>query len=260
MARIEAAVAPRVLAAERVKEAARFVDEAAAARKKGEREKARDQLKEAERIAATAQQAGRIFLIDELARAIAAEREALNPPAPPAPKQLPLRQPLTGAIPQAAIVSIRAQRETLGRILEQENVPIELLAVAFIESRFNPQALSPKGARGIWQFMPGTAERYGLAVRPTIDHRTHPEHSTRAAAMYLRDLYRVFGDWKLALAAYNWGEGNIQRVIARTGMRDFDEMARRRYLPLETRKYVPAVLALAAMVRGASEGVTWQLR
>jgi membrane-bound lytic murein transglycosylase D len=78
--------------------------------------------------------------------------------------------------------------------------------------------------------------------------------------MYLRDLYRVFGDWKLALAAYNWGEGNIQRVIARTGMRDFDEMARRRYLPLETRKYVPAVLALAAMVRGASEGVTWQLR
>jgi membrane-bound lytic murein transglycosylase D len=104
-------------------------------------------------------------------------------------------------------------------------------------------ALSPKGARGIWQFMPATAVRYGLMVQPGTDHRTHLERSTRAAARYLRDLYTQFGDWKLALAAYNAGEDRIQRIIDRTGIRDFDAMARRGYLPAETRRYVPAVLA-----------------
>jgi membrane-bound lytic murein transglycosylase D len=82
------------------------------------------------------------------------------------------------------------------------------------------------------------------------DHRTHPEHSTRAAARYLRDLYRQFDDWKLALAAYNWGEDKVQRVIDRTGVRDFDEMARRGLLPAETRKYVPTVLAVWAKLSG----------
>jgi membrane-bound lytic murein transglycosylase D len=76
------------------------------------------------------------------------------------------------------------------------------------------------------------------------DHRMHPEHSTRAAARYLRDLYQQFGDWKLALAAYNTGEDRIQRTINRTGIRDFEEMARRGLLPLETRNYVPAVIAV----------------
>jgi membrane-bound lytic murein transglycosylase D len=125
-----------------------------------------------------------------------------------------------------------------------------LLAVALVESGFNPLALSPKGARGIWQFMPATAQRYGLTVEPMNDHRTHPERSTRAAARYLRDLYKQFGDWKLALAAYNWGEDKVQRVIDRTGVRDFDEMARRGLLPAETRNYVPAVLAVWAKLSG----------
>ncbi len=134
-------------------------------------------------------------------------------------------------------------REALGKILIDERLPWELLAVAQIESGFNPFALSPKGARGIWQLMPATAERYGLRVGAREDHRTHPELSTRAAARYLRDLYRQFGDWKLALAAYNAGENKVQKIIDRTGIRDFDEISRRGLLPLETRKYVPAVLA-----------------
>ncbi len=142
----------------------------------------------------------------------------------------------------------------LARILAEEQVPIELLAVALVESGFNPLALSPKGARGIWQLMPATAQRYGLTVGPMNDHRTHPEHSTRAAARYLHDLYQQFGDWKLALAAYNWGEGKVQRVINRTGVRDFDELARRGLLPLETRKYVPAVLAVWGQLSDNSAG------
>ena len=140
----------------------------------------------------------------------------------------------------------------LARILTEERVPIELLAVALVESGFNPQALSPKGARGIWQLMPATAARYGLTVEPPNDHRTHPEHSTRAAARYLRDLYQQFGDWKLALAAYNTGEARVQRIINQTGIRDFDEMARRGLLPSETRNYVPAVLAVWSELSGST--------
>jgi membrane-bound lytic murein transglycosylase D len=95
----------------------------------------------------------------------------------------------------------------------------------------------------LWQLMPATARRYSLTVEPGNDHRTHPEHATRAAARYLRDLYQLFGDWKLALAAYNWGEGNLQRAMNKAGLRDFDGLAARGWLPLETRNYVPAVLA-----------------
>jgi membrane-bound lytic murein transglycosylase D len=141
-------------------------------------------------------------------------------------------------------------REPLTRILREENLPPELLAVALVESGFNPIALSPKGARGIWQLMPATAQRYGLAVGPMNDHRIHPEHSTRAAARYLRDLYKQFDDWKLTLAAYNWGEDKVQRVIDRTGVRDFDELSLRGLLPAETRNYVPAVLAVWAKLSG----------
>jgi membrane-bound lytic murein transglycosylase D len=151
-----------------------------------------------------------------------------------------------GAFLRQALARYSVYRESLARILQEENLPPELLAVALVESGLNPLALSPKGARGIWQFMPATAERYGLAVGATDDHRTSPEHSTRAAARYLRDLYRQFGDWKLALSAYNWGEDKVQRVIDRTGVRDSDEMMRRGLLPVETRKYVPAVLAVWA--------------
>jgi peptidoglycan lytic transglycosylase D len=104
--------------------------------------------------------------------------------------------------------------------------------------------------------MPDTARRYGLAVEPMNDHRTSPEHSTRAAARYLRDLYRQFGDWKLALAAYNAGEDRVQQIIDTAGIRDFDEMARRRLLPAETRNYVPAVLAAWSQMSRAGTGMS----
>ncbi len=133
-------------------------------------------------------------------------------------------------------------KPSLARILEQEGAPAELLNVARVESGFNPFALSPKGARGLWQFMPDTARRFGLRVDARRDDRLQPELSTRAAARYLRFLHATFGDWKLALAAYNAGEGRVLRAIQQGRTRDFREIARRRLLPEETRRYVPAVL------------------
>jgi hypothetical protein len=231
-----ASVADQVLAA------TKLLNESNVARKRGEHERAEAALKQAEAIAESvpAQQS---HLLVELARTLAAARVALHPASPEKPPTL-----FTNVLPQQkltrnVVARYAGYQNTLGRILAEEQVPLELLAVAFVESRFNPLALSPKGARGIWQLMPATAERYGLSVQPLNDQRTHPEHSTRAAAKYLRDLYRQFGDWKLALAAYNWGEGKVQRLINKTGLRDFDELARRGMLPLETKNYVPAVLA-----------------
>jgi soluble lytic murein transglycosylase-like protein len=256
--RIEAAVGARAADAERVIAGAKVLDEAAAARKQGDGRQARELLKEAEKIAAAEQQAERGALIDELYRSISAERDALEP------KRLAVTGAVNGAggglpagyasaaVPRDAVAAVNRFRPTLGQILREERVPVELLAVAYVESRFRAGAVSPVGAGGIWQFMPGTARRYGLQVTAQVDHRTHPDHSTRAAARYLRDLYRMFGDWELALAGYNWGEGNVQRAMRRAGTRDFGELVRRGFVPLETRKYVPAVLSLAAKVGGGS--------
>ena len=249
MERVDAAVSGRADAAERVVDASRELAVSAAARKDGDRKGASEALGRAERIAADAETFHRGALIDDLSRAIAAERAALDPKLAIA---LPVQDPMgriARALPRSVLARLRSYQGPLGRILADEGVPVELLAVAFVESGFNQTALSPKGARGIWQFMPATARRYGLSVDDRVDHRTHPEQSTRAAARYLRDLYAMFGDWKLALAAYNAGEGRIARIIRRTGIRDFDEMSRRGYLPDETRKYVPAVLAVWSQIR-----------
>jgi soluble lytic murein transglycosylase-like protein len=242
MKSIDAAVIPRAASAERAIEASRLVDESASARKQGDRARAIEKLDKA-RVMAQKDQIQESFLLDALALSIAAEQVALNPKATQLPVQFTTRDLFRAPSLRFASARLNQYRETLGRILEEENVPVELLSVAIVESGFNASALSPKGARGIWQFMPATAVRYGLTVQPGNDHRTSPERSTRAAARYLRDLYRQFGDWRLALAAYNAGEGRIQRIIDRTGIRNFDEMARRGLLPAETRNYVPAVLA-----------------
>ena len=112
-----------------------------------------------------------------------------------------------------------------------------------LASSFDPEAQSPAGARGLFQFMPATAKRFGLSTFP-FDERTHPQKSARAAARYLRFLHGRFGDWPLALAAYNAGEGRIARELEKSKRRSFDAIADR--LPAETRFYVPKVLATVA--------------
>ena len=149
--------------------------------------------------------------------------------------------PVAESGPTSAFNRVQQLRPIIEPILREERVPIELSAVVLVESGGQPNALSPKGARGIWQFMPDTARRYGLTVTTERDERLDIERSTRAAARYLRNLYRQFGDWQLAFAAYNAGEDLIQRAIDRNGTRDFSRLSSTRSIPLETRKYVPAV-------------------
>lgn len=260
MERIGTVVERRAFIADRVLAASTLIHKSISARKQGERERAEAALKQAETIIAEITPSQQHLLVDELASTIAAERAALNP--------TPLEKTQThfeSALPARRLTRTVAARygeyqKTLGLFLVEEQVPIELLAVAFVESGFNPLALSPKGARGIWQFMPATAQQYGLRVQPGNDHRTHPEHSTRAAAKYLRFLFNQFGDWKLALAGYNAGEARVQQIIDRTGIRDFDEMSRRGLLPLETRNYVPAVLAATSRFGGTNSLTTANAR
>ncbi len=154
---------------------------------------------------------------------------------------------------------LAAYRPMMSRIFREEGVPEWLLAVGFVESTFNSSALSPKQALGIWQFIPGTASRFGLQRTAWTDERQHPEKSTRAAARYLKSLHALFGDWSLAIAAYNAGEGRVARVMRRTGVRDFWTMAARGLLPQETINYVPSVLA-AAQLLGAPSGVKMEMQ
>jgi membrane-bound lytic murein transglycosylase D len=131
----------------------------------------------------------------------------------------------------------------LKEIFRAEGVPGEMVWLAEVESSFDPDASSPVGARGLFQLMPATAQRFGLSTFP-FDERTNPEKSARAAAQYLRVLHNRFGDWPLALAAYNAGENRVGRELAGQKTRSFDAIADR--LPAETRFYVPKVLATVA--------------
>lgn len=128
-------------------------------------------------------------------------------------------------------------------ILEKEGVPTELVYLPLIESGYRNQAVSPAGAVGPWQFIPGTGRRYGLRIDSYVDERRDPVKSTRAAARYLRDLHDMFGDWHLSLAAYNTGEGRISRILASGLAADFWEMSENGYLYRETEAYVPEFLA-----------------
>jgi membrane-bound lytic murein transglycosylase D len=122
-----------------------------------------------------------------------------------------------------------------------------------IESGFNPVAVSRAGAAGLWQFMASTARRYGLRVDQWVDERFDPEKSTFAAASYLRDLYRQFGSWQLAQAAYNAGELSVTRAIQATGTSDFWALSRSRFLPRETKEFVPQIAAATLIGRNPFE-------
>lgn len=151
---------------------------------------------------------------------------------------------------------LASYRPMMAQIFREEGVPEWLISVGFVESTYNTGAHSPKEAHGIWQFIPGTGDRYGLRRTAWTDERENPERSTRAAARYLRDLYALFGDWQLALAAYNSGEGRVARIIRQTGIRDFWSMADRGLLPQETVNYVPAVVAASRLLFGTAKDLT----
>ncbi|MGH9579093.1 MAG: transglycosylase SLT domain-containing protein, partial [Terriglobales bacterium] len=135
-------------------------------------------------------------------------------------------------------------REMILATLKEEGVPQDLIYLAQAESGFQPLALSRAGARGMWQFVAGRAASYGLNKNWWVDERQDPEKSTRAAARHLKDLYNQFGDWYLAMAAYNSGPGTVQAAVQRTGYADYWELYRRGVLPKETRNYVPIILAV----------------
>lgn len=122
-------------------------------------------------------------------------------------------------------------------------VPEDLVWLAFVESVWNPRAVSPAAAGGLWQFIPSTATEYGLRVETGNDEREDPLKQTRVAAAYLRDLYTIFGDWSLAMAAYNSGEPRVMGAIVRNGNANFWELSAKQLLPKETCNYVPKILA-----------------
>ena len=142
-------------------------------------------------------------------------------------------------------------RDMILRVLEEEQVPLDLLYLAQAESAFRTRARSRAGALGIWQFMPSRGKEYGLDRNWWADERMNPEKATRAAARHLKDLYGMFGDWYLAMAAYNCGPLCVQRAVERTGYADFWELSTRRALPSETRNYIPIVLALTFIGKNA---------
>lgn len=140
-------------------------------------------------------------------------------------------------------------REMIERVLAEEGVPQDLIYLAQAESAFQPAARSRSRAVGIWQFISSRAQQYGLRVDWWVDERRDPEKATRAAAQHLRDLYERFGDWYLAMAAYNGGPGRVERAIEHTGYADFWELHKRRVLRRETRNYVPIILAMTLMAK-----------
>ena len=144
-------------------------------------------------------------------------------------------------------------RPMIERIFREEGVPQDLIYVAQAESGFEPKSLSNAGARGMWQFMASEANDYNLHRNWWVDERQDPEKSTRAAARDLKSLYQQFGDWYLALAAYNSGVGTIERAVARTGYADFWELYQRGVLPRETRNYVPLIIATALIAKNPQQ-------
>ena len=266
-------------AASIIKEADRFRAEAGQRLRNGRRDEGRTLLRQAGEVIAAAAPDGDAKqqdpLLREYLREITKELVALDAPAvfsAPAVGEgfidsKSVANPRIGAVInyfqgrgrsrlEIGRSRLASYRPMMAQIFREEGVPEWLISVGFVESTYNAQAHSPKEAHGIWQFIPGTGDRYGLRRTAWTDERGNPEKSTRAAARYLRDLHALFGDWQLALAAYNWGEGRVARIIRQTGIRDFWSMADRGLLPQETVNYVPAVIAASRLLFGTAKELT----
>lgn len=156
-----------------------------------------------------------------------------------------LRDHLAGGLQRAALYLPMIQR-----VFQEEGVPLDLAYVPLIESAFKPTALSRASARGMWQFMRGTASDVGLKQDWYIDERADPEKATLGAARYLKTLHGMFSDWHLALASYNGGPGRVQRAVKASGLDDFWALtSSSKFLPRETREYVPMILAAVIIAR-----------
>jgi membrane-bound lytic murein transglycosylase D len=143
-------------------------------------------------------------------------------------------------------------REMIEKVLKEEGLPQDLIYLAFAESGFRPQALNAgSGAGGMWQFMPFGV--YGLSRTGWYDERFDPEKATRAYARLIKANYAQLGDWYLAIAAYNWGAGAVQRAVQRTGYADFWELYRRNNLPAQTKNYVPEIIAVALIAKNPKQ-------
>ncbi|MHB8301617.1 MAG: lytic transglycosylase domain-containing protein [Acidobacteriaceae bacterium] len=143
-------------------------------------------------------------------------------------------------------------RAIVEKTLNDEGVPRDLIYLAIAESGFRPRAVNRRsGAGGMWQFMPHG--NYGLLRNGWVDERFDPEKSTRAYARYIKELHSQFGDWYLAMAAYDWGPGKVQQAVQRTGYADFWELYRRNVLPAETKNYVPIIVAAAIMAKNPAQ-------
>lgn len=154
---------------------------------------------------------------------------------------------------ERALVRAGRYRGMIERTFKEVGVPQDLIYLAQAESGFQPLALSRAGARGMWQFIGSRAKSYGMERNHYIDDRQDPEKSTRAAAQHLKDLYNEFGDWYLAMAAYNSGPVNVQQGVQRTGFADFWELYKRNVLPKETKNYVPIILAMAIIAKNPAQ-------
>jgi membrane-bound lytic murein transglycosylase D len=153
----------------------------------------------------------------------------------------------------ASLERLGRYKEMIQRVLHEEGVPEDLVYQAVAESGFRPQAVNPKsGAGGMWQFMPW-ASAYGLERTAWVDQRFDPEEATRAYAREIKKQYEQLGDWYLAMAAYDWGAGNIQKAVQRTGYADFWELYKRNNLPTETKNYVPIILAVTIMAKNPKQ-------
>jgi len=188
---------------------------------------------------------------DEIRLTIAPPNVATNQPPPPVPNPSPQKERELWIKKVSVTPWSAAAKEyvpELKPIFTAQKIPPELVWVAEVESAFDRRALSPAGAAGLFQLMPDTAKRFGLSLWPR-DQRFQPEPSATASAQYLKYLHDRFKDWRLALAAYNAGEGTVQKLLDRYKTHSYDDIAE--HLPAETQMYVPRVEAVLRQREGA---------